>query len=693
MTTYIYEPLDYSKAQIRLLTIPKSLDDAAPIRISLHTVSIPRSELKAPLESVLEGIDLNAKQSDIEKPNFVALSYVWGPSNDPSQVLIESAPRGADTISITRNLDVALRHIRRKSGEPSVFWIDAICIDQGNIQERSNQVALMDSIYTIAGTTVVWLGPEEGKSNQAMELLCKLGEMVEYSSGGFLERHPNAPPRKPGEPILESLKEPLPYEEDEYDALISLLERPWFTRGWVRQEISLAVDAYVLCGRTKKDWIDFQNGAACFCKKWIGDWASRDLTERLRIATPAVLNVCNVNIRTSSYETLRRDFGGVKFTDPRDAIYGVRSLVNDQDQNLDVRPDYGLSTANVFTDVCVRISERQGLTYFLDSCEFMSASVPDLPSWVPDWSKPMATVCETSGLWSACGFISAKATYLGDGVLSVAGVEIDEIDSVRDLHDRSDNQLLLSIEATLDYIWMCYPGDEHDDTPYDNGRQSVTDAYCRTLANPHVRDGPPVSANDNRQPFNEAKEALKKIWSLKEDYTGFEDLMLDPSVSRYLSNCNVTARGRCFFITKKGYIGVAPIGTQPGDIVSVILGCHRPIIIRQAPVSNTKPGDTRWKVLGTCYTNGIMAGEAIYGDLPGHYRTEIYPEAADDDKICYFSYAFLDSRTNDVKTDPAAVLEEFGIKASVWVREPHRLEASESVLREAGVYLQDFLLV
>lgn len=698
MTTYIYEPLDYDKAQIRVVHLPPALDESEPIRISLHKVTIPRSCLGTSLESNLEAIDLASEESDVKKPDFIALSYVWGSPDDPQGVIIEPAPEGANTISITRNLDVALRNMRLKS-KVVVVWIDAICIDQGNLEERSHQVAFMDRIYTIARGTLVWLGPEEDDSHHAMELLGYVGERVEYIQDFSVKRHLDAPPRKPNEPILESLTEELPYGEKDLCILITFFERPWFTRLWIRQEIALAKEAQILCGRTRMYWVDFQNAAGWFFSKPWPKAAPVHLRERLLKIKPAMKNVFEVNLNFLSYETLRRDIEGVKFTDPRDLIYGVKSLLDTNDQELDVRPNYTLQTADVFMDVYVRIVERQRLTYFLESCELASISVPNLPSWVPDWSKPMKAGGNLKSTWSACGFISPNATYLGDGVLGylgdgvlrVAGIRIDKIESVRDMWDPVDNEVLKRGEIAFDYIWSCYPGDSLVDSPYDE-KQSMTDAYCRTLSGGVFRED--WDAPDYKhQTFDDAKEALKKIWSVEEDYTGHEDVRTDPLAQTFLKTCGFWTFGRCFFTTESGYIGLAPVGTEPGDIITVILGCRFPVILRQDPTTKGKPDKTRWKVVGVCYTHGVMCGEAIYGSLSIHYCPVHRPQVTKDELISDEKYALLDSRTNDLKTDPAALLEEAGIQPIAWSRKPHRLEVSVTALREAGVDLHAIYLV
>lgn len=691
MTSYAYEPLDYGKAQTRMVHLCPTLDYSAPIRISLKTVTLPRSCLRAPLTSKPEANDLISEGPDVETPDFIALSYVWGSPDDPQEVFVESAPDGACSISITRNLDTALRHIRMKPQLEAVrIWIDAICIDQGNIKERSHQVAFMDSIYTVARGTLIWLGPEEHDSERALQILTYLGKRVVENRNGNIQRRPDAPPRAPDEPVWESLEE-LPYEESDKRAIISLLERPWFTRLWIRQEIALATRAAVLCGITMTRWTWFRNGAIYFCVILSIPSTPADLYDTFTSVAQLVLNLCDVDSDYYRYGTLRVKNEGVRFTDPRDAIYGVKSLMSRSDKTLDVQPNYALEAAAVFTDVCVRIVERQGLTNFLHTCELSSISVPNLPSWVPDWSGPMTAGWLIYPPWSASGFISANATYLGDGVLRVSGILIDKIESIQDLYDYDNNRRLTSPTILVDYIWRCYPGNNRIDSPYD-GNQSMMDAYCRTFAGDAFRENK-TKPDPKQLTFDQAKEALKKIWSMDEDWTGYEDLKEDPLVDRFVEDCSSHIRGRCFFTTEDGYIGLAPLETQAGDIISVILGCQFPITLRKDPASSTNSDETRWKVVGACYANGLMSGEAIYGSLPSYYHPLEYSEAKDEEQICYQDCALLDSRTNDLKTDPSAVLEEFGIQPSAWSREPHRLEVSEPVLRAAGVDLRNFILV
>ncbi|AEO71255.1 uncharacterized protein THITE_49961, partial [Thermothielavioides terrestris NRRL 8126] len=106
-------------------------------------------------------------------PRYEALSYVWGTTDHPETAYATSLtssgrwPPPSGTLSITRNLAVALRHLRRTDA-PRVVWIDALCIDQANDAEKGPQVALMGEIYRRATRVVAWLGPEADGSDRAM---------------------------------------------------------------------------------------------------------------------------------------------------------------------------------------------------------------------------------------------------------------------------------------------------------------------------------------------------------------------------------------------------------------------------------------------------------------------------------------------------------------------------------------------
>ncbi|KAH8689722.1 heterokaryon incompatibility protein-domain-containing protein, partial [Phaeosphaeriaceae sp. PMI808] len=98
--------------------------------------------------------------SDPDRPQYQALSYVWG----DSRVTLPIKVNGFH-FEGTKNLVDALHALRLQDKE-RLIWIDAICINQGDIQERNQQVKKMADIYRKSSATVAWLGPSTEKSEQ-----------------------------------------------------------------------------------------------------------------------------------------------------------------------------------------------------------------------------------------------------------------------------------------------------------------------------------------------------------------------------------------------------------------------------------------------------------------------------------------------------------------------------------------------
>lgn len=108
--------------------------------------------------------------------NYEALSYVWGSDGDPGTVFVGSQRR---TLRVTRNLDTALRHLRKPDCS-RVMWIDALCIDQSNIKEQNRQVGYMCYIYWSTPRVVVWLGPQADDSDYTVRRLHDIGTRIRF---------------------------------------------------------------------------------------------------------------------------------------------------------------------------------------------------------------------------------------------------------------------------------------------------------------------------------------------------------------------------------------------------------------------------------------------------------------------------------------------------------------------------------
>ncbi|KAF0323034.1 HET domain-containing protein [Colletotrichum asianum] len=132
MTAYQYEPL--SPGSIRLLVLQPSASPDADLRGSLLCTTL--SECNYDL------ID-----------NYTALSYVWGSNERPCLIYLD----GKEFLPITQSLSDALRDMRDATRARRI-WADALCINQGDILERNNQVRLMGKIYEVASNTIIHFG-------------------------------------------------------------------------------------------------------------------------------------------------------------------------------------------------------------------------------------------------------------------------------------------------------------------------------------------------------------------------------------------------------------------------------------------------------------------------------------------------------------------------------------------------------
>ncbi|RYP36002.1 hypothetical protein DL767_003569 [Monosporascus sp. MG133] len=218
-----YKPLDPSTNDIRLVTIlPGEFDDPIKIEIS-HAELVPpahddkpkRLSLKEIRETLpkgwkaretLEGrvifsesvsssitwihpdptfsreaYDPVAQEDDQPKLRYEALSYTWGSSQSPETVEVKRSHKHwramfTSKLCVNRNLAEAMRYLRYED-RPRVMWIDAICINQADVKERSVQVRRMGQIFSLANRVVAWLGPGFSNSELAATTLDYLAEM------------------------------------------------------------------------------------------------------------------------------------------------------------------------------------------------------------------------------------------------------------------------------------------------------------------------------------------------------------------------------------------------------------------------------------------------------------------------------------------------------------------------------------
>ncbi|KAL8723917.1 MAG: hypothetical protein Q9181_007083 [Wetmoreana brouardii] len=185
---------------------------------------------------------------DIEKaPPFEALSYVWGRD-------IASQPIWCDGgfIQIKSNLDTALRSLRLPS-HARRLWVDALCIDQGNIDERSRQVQYMRIIYKHAARTIVWLGPRSQGIEEAFHLADMVAEVKQASSG----TSSLIGTKGTGDALeLDLIADIFNANEEIVGRLIDLFDRDYFVRIWCVQEVVVSRSCVAKCEHLEINLMD-----------------------------------------------------------------------------------------------------------------------------------------------------------------------------------------------------------------------------------------------------------------------------------------------------------------------------------------------------------------------------------------------------------------------------------------------------
>lgn len=165
-----------------------------------------------------------------EAPSYTALSYAWGYGWADCQVLLNNRP-----FCIRRNLYRFLQHAARLDQEViGLLWIDAICIDQDDLEERAAQVQHMQSIFSSAKSVFAWLGPAYQNSHKAMQYL-------EESNDKMTKQHYRLWGGNTGQ------------------AIANLCGRQYWTRLWVLQELMLAKDIWLMCGDIYIRWDLFRD--------------------------------------------------------------------------------------------------------------------------------------------------------------------------------------------------------------------------------------------------------------------------------------------------------------------------------------------------------------------------------------------------------------------------------------------------
>lgn len=257
---------------------------------------------------------------------YEALSYHWGHKDKATKFIKILAQSQSYFIRIKPNLDCALRHLRDER-EPRFFWVDALCINQADDDEKTVQILQMSLIYSRAKSVAVWLGEEEDGSAQAIKFIRKCLNLDDFDS------------------LVQDS-----FASQDWAALSELMRRPWFNRRWIIQEIALAKEATLYCGEDNVSWGDFADVISLFASKkyelrqlfresaahrnhpdYLGDLSELGAV-RLVFASDNLFRKSEqgeIMEHLFSLEAVMSSMSAFEASDPHDILYAVLWLAND----------------------------------------------------------------------------------------------------------------------------------------------------------------------------------------------------------------------------------------------------------------------------------------------------------------------------------------------------------------------------
>ncbi|OGM45294.1 hypothetical protein ABOM_006462 [Aspergillus bombycis] len=275
----------------------------------------PNKEKHAEIRCELFTYDLTEIEGG--KHLYEALSYVWSGDEEGSAEQRKKIIVHGHTVPITVNLHAALVNLRDRQLE-RVLWIDAICINQENLDEKSRQIPLMRTIYAQADRVIVWLGDAFEHGDTALETIRDLAKKKAMGGKGSDTKR------------AQSSSEPC----------LKLLQRKWFRRIWVLQEAGVARSIEIMCGSIQINGSTF-------------------LVYLIRGAQFRPRN--DSRLRGSLYIGELIDMYRYHMSSTRhDKIYALLGLTADDPNTPGLKPDYNLPWHQVFNTTIQYILSSEG---------------------------------------------------------------------------------------------------------------------------------------------------------------------------------------------------------------------------------------------------------------------------------------------------------------------------------------------
>ncbi|RDW74904.1 hypothetical protein BP6252_06046 [Coleophoma cylindrospora] len=563
--------------------------------------------------------------------SYEAISYAWGSQISEAQILLNGQPFG-----ITPTLELALRRLRYLR-LPRKVWIDAICIDQENPEEKVGQIRQMKNIFADAERVIVWLGESSADSDLGLAFAKELS-ILGIAEGGLVAADFSYGVPSAAKKLLSTSYIP------SWIALHRLLSRSWWLRAWVVQEVVVAKNVMFLCGGTCISW-DALSQAIIINRRAFHDFVLLKNESKHNIHSAEHFISSNIHCQAALDIVDNREKGGEPSKNrnlgddgslqwiygnrlrlcefPHDQIYSILGLASKIFQDSIVI-NYSQPIDYLYRSVVkASVDESKSLNILAHSQH--SVWHPNLPSWMPDWQLQQRCVIFTDNLLNRSW--KAYARFTSDlSKLRVKGIVVDAV-----VETQLEQQLL--------------PGLSKLNTTLDASENLAIkpDSVCHWILDPQILHQlfiPALSRwciDDMTGPNLSLLNVFVKLLSMKRSPNSFDPEWHSKTTLARSSNDRQLPGVTEFqkiqeviedllisrtVIRTENYLAIAPDVTQPTDLVCLISGFYAPVVLRPQ-------------------TDGtyIFIGDAFIGsDTPG--QDSKYKQV-DDDMLSKLEYIVL----------------------------------------------------
>ncbi|KAI1640692.1 heterokaryon incompatibility protein-domain-containing protein [Biscogniauxia mediterranea] len=539
---------------------------------------LPSSKFNAPIECRLEHVTL---QPGVD---YEAISYNWG---DPK--ITEPIVLDGQSYPVTVNICAALRYIRLKD-TPRKLWVDSICINQKDTEERSHQIPKMRDIYTLASQVLVWIGDYKPFTKRHVRQLFDF--MVNLITCAKDDKEEEEIARL-------GLDEMWRLYEEIHEFFSS---RHWFRRMWIIQEVSvrktlcrknLPETPILICGHLQLPMFYLDLSQALFATPGLGSQlvlplicpTMQDLSliwnnHREMIEYPMK---CSAGRQIAWILSLASEL--FQATDPKDFIYSVLGLLVIDEIPLQLRPNYDKSTSQVLTESATYIIESGNL----DIIQFNSMKTKDLPSWVPDWRYKSPMIINNR-FPSDYGAYTKVTEGLALEVDILSFTRIEAIGPKFEMKNAADNAA---------YIWSEFFFDLedafHDTSYYSRGHSSFGHTVCQLLLAFDMRARVPGSGGWHMYAIKDAPAIFSNSWRSFRRNQEFDDTLERLFECEMWKGVGETIMNRFLFKCADqsiGIMGQCLVEPMEGDLICSIRGACGEFVLR--------PFNDGYKLVGIC---------------------------------------------------------------------------------------------